>query len=239
MDAYIHEVTVIDGTLVITFSGCDYRCRYCDVPHLVEFRTGEVKETKEVAAFIASTGATKALFTGGEPLLQKRPLLELLRTCRQRGLRTAVDTNAGKPDVITALLDERLVDEFIVDIKAPASGFDRVTRSGTFFAPVTQRHEEFLTSLRILNERQDEALLSFKTLITPGLIYKKEDILAIAATLEGFDAEWVLAPFNPTRTLDPSLQGVAPPTRKFLETLACFVRKAHPSVRVRVGEAAH
>ncbi len=236
MEAYIHEAVADGDRFVVRFSGCDYKCRYCNVPHLVEFQTGETMGTKEVKALLDAASCTVALFTGGEPLLQRQALAELLRHCKGRGMRTIVDTNASKPDALRALLDEGLVDELIIDVKAPAASFGRVTQAATFFKPAGELFREFSASLALLKGRREAVTLTFRTLITPGILYRKEEILAIASMLDGLDAEWLLAPFSPEVTLDPALGGVAPPTPKFLENLASFVRKEHPGLRVSVAE---
>ncbi len=240
MEAYVHCLSPEGGTLRILFSGCDYRCRYCNTPRLVEFRTEERMATRDVATAIDASGCGRVLFSGGEPLLQRAALVELLRHCRTKGLQTAVDTNASKPEVVEQLLDEGLADELLVDLKATPALFAKVTRAGTFFKPAEEFHDEFMESLALLKEYGrkggGKTSISFRTVVTPGLLYRKEDILELAAMLDGFPGEWTLAPFRPDVTLDPALKGVEPPTTRFLETLAGFVRKTHPALRVEVEE---
>jgi pyruvate formate lyase activating enzyme len=235
MDAYIHELVIENDCLIIKFSGCDYKCRYCNTPHLVEFQTGEQRDLREVMKEISESGASKVLFTGGEPLLQRQALLELLKHCKGQNMKTIIDTNASKPEAVESIIKSGLVDEFIIDVKAPLASFDKVTKAGTFFKPAAQLYEEFRTSLRILEKRQSEIALSFRSVVAPGLLYKKEDFLELGKLLKNFDAEWLLIPFQPAITLDQSLKGVAPPTRRFLETLAGFVKKEHPSLNVQVS----
>ncbi len=235
MEASIHELSTRGDELVVRFSGCDYKCRYCNVPHLVEFRTEEVMPLKEACAAIDATGKQIVVFSGGEPLLQRQALLALLRHCRERKLRTVLDTNASKPEAMRTLLDEGLVDEFRVDAKAPLPGFDRVTRAATFFKPAEELFSEFKKSLRLLKARPASVALSFSTPIIPGLLYKKGDVLELAILLDGLGAKWSLVPFEPAITLDPALEGVSPPTPKFLDTLVGFVKKEFPQLDVKAG----
>jgi len=235
MEAYIHELSACDDELVVRFSGCDYKCRYCNTPELVEFRTEELMPLKEAYAAIDAAGKRTVVFSGGEPLLQRQALLALLRHCRKHGLRTVLDTNASKPEAIRILLDEGLIDEFRVDVKAPLPIFDRVTKAATFFKPTTALFAEFKESLRLLKARPKGVALSFSTVIAPGLLYRKEDVLELAILLDGLDAEWLLVPFDPAVTLDRALQGVAPPTRNFLDTLVGFVKKDFPRLDVKAG----
>ncbi len=236
MDAYIHEILLGHDMVIVRFSGCDYRCPNCNTPGLVEFQTGELLDTREAARLIDELGKDRVKFTGGEPLLQRQALLELLRHCRKKGYRTIVDTNASKPEAVQSLVEGKLVDEFHVDVKAPLAGFAQATKAGTFFKPAAELFNEFKESLKILEKNQNTIALSFTTLIVPGLVYKKEDLLELARLLQNFDAEWHLLPFDPSITLDPALRGVAPPTTKFIDTLAGFIRKEYPNVNVLVGQ---
>ncbi len=236
MEAYISELSAEGETLVIRFSGCDYNCPYCDRPELVEFRTDEVLPLREACAAIDAAGKATVIFSGGEPLLQRQALLTLLRHCRQQGLRTVVETNASKPETIRILLEEGLVDEFRVDAKAPPERFGRVTRAATFFKAAEELSAEFRESLRLLKERPSTTTVAFSTVVVPGLLYRKEDLLALASLLHGQEAPWTLRPFDPGRTLDPALGGVAPPTRSFLESLAGFIAKEHPGMDVKIEE---
>jgi pyruvate formate lyase activating enzyme len=55
-------------------------------------------------------------FTGGEPLAQKDALLELLKTCQERGFHTVVDTSGYAPwDVFDEI--HSFVDLFLYDLK--------------------------------------------------------------------------------------------------------------------------
>lgn len=238
MEAYISDVIDVDGTVTILFSGCDYNCPACNTPQLVEFQTGEQHDLRIIQASIAAAAPERILFTGGEPLLQRQALLTLLTWCReQTAARLVIDTNASKPAVIEELLQKGLVDELQVDVKAPRSAFDRVTHASTFFIPAEQLYDEFEESLAILAEHQQDVALSFTTLIVPGLLYAKEDLLALAAMLAPFDAEWTLTAFTPEVTLDKRLGGLRPPSEEFLENLAAAIRAEHPTLRVRVRSA--
>jgi len=235
MEAYINDAALRGDTFTILFSGCNFKCPFCNAPHLVEFRTEERMALRDVKRLIASSGARRVLFSGGEPLLQRQALLELAAAAKRLRLTVVLETNASKPETLRTLLDAGIVDEVVVDIKGPWPAFERVARTGTFFQPAAEVYEDFLKCLSLLRQH-DGVTARFKTIITPGLLYRKEDILAIAQLLKGFEAEWTLEPFDPAVTLDASLSGVAPPTSRFLENLAGFVRQAYPKMRVRVAE---
>lgn len=233
MEAYIHEASDAGDTFTVIFSGCDYRCLFCNTPHLLEPKAETARELREVQLLIAASGATRLLCTGGEPLLQRQALLEILRAAKRRGMRTVVDTNASKPEAVRTLVEERLVDHFIVDVKAPRSSFGRVTRAATFFKPEEELYAEFIASLRILKE--SGCSVEYRTIVTPGLLYRKEEILELAALLAEQPGTWFLIPFSPDGT-EAQMRGIAPPTGRFLENLASFARKAHPTLDVQLLE---
>ena len=108
MDAYIHEAALAGDTFLILFSGCNFQCRFCNTPHLVEFRTEERMVLRDVKALLSSSGATKALFSGGEPLLQRQALLDLATHAKQKGLTIILETNASKPETLKTLLFHKI-----------------------------------------------------------------------------------------------------------------------------------
>lgn len=238
MDAYIHDVLREGDTVTILLSGCDFKCPSCNTPHLVEFQTGEQRLLREVTALIDESAPRTVLITGGEPLLQRQAILALTTHLRERHPETqiAIDTNASKTAVVEQLLDNRLVDEFIVDVKAPEAAFDRVTHASTFFTPAEEVSGAVRATLDLLYRRQDEVTLTFRTLIVPGLLYRKEDLLEIAAMLKGFDADWYLRPLNPEVTLDTRLQALSAPSLNFLENLRRLITEQYPNLRVKIEE---
>jgi pyruvate formate lyase activating enzyme len=57
------------------------------------------------------------VFSGGEPTLQPRALIELLKYSRDLGLYTAIHTSGVYPDVLQEILARKLVDKIALDIK--------------------------------------------------------------------------------------------------------------------------
>ncbi len=58
------------------------------------------------------------VFSGGEPTMQKDPLLALAKTAKSLGLDVGIHTNGVYPDTLSALINNRLVDHVALDIKA-------------------------------------------------------------------------------------------------------------------------
>ncbi|WP_338673440.1 pyruvate formate-lyase-activating protein [Streptomyces sp. SCSIO 30461] len=109
--------TGVDGPgtrFVLFLSGCPLRCLYCANPDTWHLRDGQQVTVDEVMTRVeryrrftdlAGGGVT---VTGGEPLLQPAFTAEVLRRCKELGLRTALDTSGA--------LGSRADDAFLADI---------------------------------------------------------------------------------------------------------------------------
>lgn len=122
-----HDGPGIRSTVFLT--GCPLRCAWCHNPEAFAFHEaaadGRVREVtvpelvreleRDVTYYDLSGGGVTV--SGGEPLFQSRFVFDLLRTCRQRELHTALDT-CGLVD--PALLSEAaaLTDLILYDLKA-------------------------------------------------------------------------------------------------------------------------
>ncbi len=105
MEGYIHSVEsfgTVDGPgirMVVFFSGCPMRCKYCHNPDTWEMRRG-VKTT--VHALIEQCLRNKAFYesggitaSGGEPLMQIDFLTELFKAAKSHGIHTCLDTSGA------------------------------------------------------------------------------------------------------------------------------------------------
>jgi 7-carboxy-7-deazaguanine synthase len=87
----------------LRLGGCNLDCAWCDTPYTWDWRSfrpdRELRrmETAEVVAAVEAMGVEMLVVTGGEPLLQGRPLLPLLAAAGERGWRVEVETNGTVP----------------------------------------------------------------------------------------------------------------------------------------------
>jgi len=106
---------------VIFTQGCNFRCPYCQNPELVvpELYSECIPET-DVMAFLYKRREQLegVVVTGGEPTIHK-DLPEFIKKIRELGFAVKLDTNGSNPDVLEALLAEKLIDYIAMDIKAP------------------------------------------------------------------------------------------------------------------------
>ncbi len=137
--------------LFVRLAGCNLKCRFCDTDTSI-FREYEAKDVvDELKRFKGHFHSVS--FTGGEPLLQKDFLKEMLTLCRRHGFRTYLETNGTLSE---EMLDvEALVDIVAMDLKLPSS---------TGLKSFWNEHREFLCACRtsevflkaIVSESTDE-----------------------------------------------------------------------------------
>lgn len=126
IEGYIHSIEsmgLVDGPgirTVVFFQGCRLRCRYCHNPDTWAMRSGKeqiftpeqlVNKLLRFKPYFGDNGGVT--FSGGEPLLQKDFLCEVLRLCKHAGIHTCIDTagcGCGGYEEILAHTDLVLLD---------------------------------------------------------------------------------------------------------------------------------
>jgi len=245
MQAYIKAVEPVhvDWTknvcLKVFFAGCDFKCPICKTHHLVESREEFLIDIKEIKKEIElnSGFAEAVIFTGGESCLQRPQLIDLAKYCKGRKLKTGIETNGSKPEVLNSLIKENLIDFVALDIKSPLQEelFEKNTKSKTFFISSNQILDNIRATIQILKENKDKIDIEIRTTIIPGLLYRKEDILEIANIVNNLNVRWVLQKFtNDEELLNKNFQSINPPSLGFLEDVkeACLVK--FPQLRIEI-----
>lgn len=117
--------------LFVRFFGCNLTCGFCDtklttyIECELEDLFARLKLWKNEIDFLS--------FTGGEPLLQKDFLRELLRLTKAEGFINYLDTNGLLTDELKEVIE--YIDIIAMDVKLPSS---------TGMSGFWQRHKEFL-----------------------------------------------------------------------------------------------
>ncbi|MBU0472209.1 MAG: radical SAM protein [Nanoarchaeota archaeon] len=242
MQAFIAELIVV-GSVEFTnelytkiyFSGCDFRCPYCNKPHMLETKPEQQTEIREIYNKLENQRETVegVLLTGGEPCFQKQALIEICKKAKELKLKTVLDTNGSKPEVIEALLKNELIDIIIMDFKASLKqDFNKATNSATFFKSTKKIIKDIKQTLEILKAYDEKTEIIFNTTIVPGLIYKKEELLEIAEEIKNINAAWQLQPFTNETVKDKRYQDIIRPTSSFIENLKEAIRKEYPKMRI-------
>ena len=204
---------------VVFFSGCNFRCPYCQNGKLVNPSYGKCLEVKEVVELIMRSRPLieGVVISGGECTLQPEGLALLCQRLKRAGLVVGVDTNGSMPHVLDELLREKLVDRVAIDVKAP---FEPKIYEEVVGLP--GRGEDVVRSV----ERSLDLLLKSgieveaRFLAVPNITNNVNYVREVAKKIRGV-TRFVIQQFRPEADLlDPSLKGLKPPTRRELLALA-------------------
>lgn len=120
--AGLQKMTLLDypGRVACTvfFQGCNFRCPFCHNRDLLAGDGEAWMSDEELLSFLEKRKGLLdgVCVTGGEPTLQK-DLPELLKKIKALGYGVKLDTNGGRPEVLKALVEGKLVDYVAMDIK--------------------------------------------------------------------------------------------------------------------------
>lgn len=204
----IKRFAVHDGPGIRTtvfLKGCPMRCPWCHNPESWKLAPEKIngkangtvsssangKETighetdvdavmteieKEVIFYDESGGGVT--FSGGEPLMQPRFLLELLKSCRAKEIHTALDTTGyADPAVFDRVVDEAGADLFLYDLKIIGDSA-HMRHTGVSNQPV-------LRNLKSLCQKGRRVIVRFP--VIPGYTDGKENVEALGKLVRGLN----------------------------------------------------
>ncbi|MFC1524162.1 anaerobic ribonucleoside-triphosphate reductase activating protein [Thermodesulfobacteriota bacterium] len=181
---------------VLFVGGCNFRCPYCH-NHPLVLQHGSMGSfcfddvLNRLAARRHWLGGI--CISGGEPTLAPG-LSVFLRRLKHDGWAIKLDTNGTRPEILTSLLAEKLVDSISMDVKAPLIQDKYEQCAG---APVDlkviQSSIELIGASGIDHE--------FRMTVLPRL-HTRKDIEEWAELFSG-KSRLTLQNFNPATTLDP------------------------------------
>ncbi|MGD0337135.1 MAG: 7-carboxy-7-deazaguanine synthase QueE [Candidatus Omnitrophota bacterium] len=125
----------------VRFYNCNLNCIFCDtkVYHFKEYTAQQL--LKEIKHFSGKYHSVS--FTGGEPLLQKDFLKEIMALTKERGWKNYLDTNGTLPQALNEVID--LADIIAMDIKLPSSsGMQGVWLMHERFLEIAAQKEVFV-----------------------------------------------------------------------------------------------
>jgi pyruvate formate lyase activating enzyme len=171
----IESMGLVDGPgirVVIFFQGCALRCKYCHNPDTWATEGGEeytaedlVKKIARFKTYFDRSGGGVTL-SGGEPLRQPKFLLEVLKLCTEKGIRTCIDTAGyGFGDYDEIL---KYTDLVIFDVKD-------ITREG--YKKITLRDmDESLNFIEAM--KRNNTKMWIRHVVVPGMTDGEEHIKA-------------------------------------------------------------
>jgi 7-carboxy-7-deazaguanine synthase len=102
--------------IFVRLAGCNLRCSWCDSEYT--FGGGKPFTEDEIVAQIEALAPCRLVeFTGGEPMLQARELIPLMRRLLDSGCTLMIETSGERP-----LEDVPAAVHKIVDVKCPGAG---------------------------------------------------------------------------------------------------------------------
>jgi len=158
---------------IFWFSGCNLRCSYCYNPDIV-LGTAQIDEETALSFLIKRQGLLEGVvLSGGEATLYQN-LLPFCRSIKSLGFKLKLDTNAMRPDVIKALLDESILDYVALDYKAPSSEMVYICGGGS--------EHRFWESFHLLQKYNIE--FEVRTTFHPDLLNESQIIMMADALLQ-------------------------------------------------------
>jgi len=179
---------------VLFLAGCNLRCQFCYVPHLVlpeEIKKQKEISQKEIFSFLKERKKflEAVAITGGEPTLNKE-LPDFIKKIKKIGYLVELETNGTNPEMLKYLIDPPpslrlksgggLVDYVAMDIK---HCFDFEKYKEITGGVLTKKmFENIKKSVKILIS--GKLNYEFRTTIMKEF-HKKEDILGICKKIKG------------------------------------------------------
>lgn len=156
---------------VVFTQGCNLRCSYCHNLSLIDPNdTSNVILPEEIFEFLSKRkGMIDAVVvSGGEPTLQTN-LDVFIAELKSLRLLVKLDTNGTNPDSLRMLIEEGLLDFIAMDLKAPLSKYDSITRTSQLELVSIRESVEVIKNSGLAHE--------FRTTLCPEL--EADDIPSI------------------------------------------------------------
>ncbi len=209
-------------SLVIFTAGCMLRCPYCHNPGIIDggYPRDIIEIYKEIDDSIDFIDSI--VLTGGEPLIQKEEVLNIIKYCKDLQLDIKLDTNGYYPEKLEDLLE--LVDYVAMDIKAPFNKYKKVT--GQDIGENVRKSMEICLKF-------PETIFECRTTYVPGLMIP-EDIVEIAKNIRC--NLYTIQQFRNRTVLDEKLKETPSPSRKELIKIAQSVKPFQKKIKIKTSE---
>lgn len=179
---------------IIFVQGCTFRCPYCHNPELVcpELFENPIPE-KDILEFLESrkNKLDAVVLSGGEPTIYPE-LPEFIRTIREMGFLIKLDSNGSNPDLLSKIINEKLVDYIAMDLKSPLEKYKDIT----FYDDI----DKIKKSIDLI--MNSGIPYEFRTTVIKSLL-SIEDILKIGEMIKGARL-YALQKFRKSKAVDES-----------------------------------
>ena len=166
----IESFGIMDGPgirTVVFFSGCKLRCKYCHNPEMWNFENPNYTTEELVNKILRNKPYFKnnnggVTFSGGEPLLQSKFLLEVCKLLKKENIHIALDTSGNGNGNYEEILS--YVDLVLLDIKhVTTEGYKNITGAN---------NNEFNKFIKALNKSNKKVWI--RQVIVPGIMDNEE-----------------------------------------------------------------
>lgn len=222
----LQKLTLLDypGKLAATvfLGGCNFRCPFCHNASLVLGGDGESISEAEFFSFLDKRrGLLEAVcISGGEPTLYEQ-LPSFIKEIRARGFLVKLDTNGYRPDVLSSLISEGLLDYVAMDIKSSREGYAVCAGVSDFDVSLIEKSVDILRCGKVDYE--------FRTTVVKGL-HTEEDMRGIGRWLSG-EKKLYLQPFRDSH--DILGEGVSAYSEAEINRLLEVLREFVPLAQIR------
>ena len=166
--------------LVVFLQGCQFKCLYCANPDTSSAQVGKVTPLREIVdmavsqkPFFGKRGGIT--FSGGEPTVQAKSLIPLMKQLKEQGIHTCLDSNGG---IWNEHVEELLqfTDLVLLDVKQ----FNAQRHLGL----TGKSNEQTLRTAAWLEKNGKPFWLRY--VLVPGYSDAEEDIRALGQALSGY-----------------------------------------------------
>lgn len=209
-------------TTVVFTGGCNFRCPYCHNRQMV-LGEGQPIQAREVLEFLMKRKKyiDAVCISGGEPTLQQG-LYHFIKELKQAEFFVKLDTNGSAPGLIRQLLSEGLLDYVAMDIKAPLSKYQAITKTAVAI-------EKIKESIELISASSID--YEFRTTVCEEF-FTQEDILEIAEYIKGARG-YFLQNFRDSDMVLGGVGRLKPMEQKKLAAIAEIIKPYFQSCRVR------
>ena len=156
---------------IIFTGGCNFACPYCHNSELIHpFKDTPTIPEEEVLMHLGKQkGKIEGLvISGGEPTLQQ-DLLEFCKKIKALGMLIKLDTNGTNHELLSQLIDEKLVDYIAMDAKQPAALLHKVLPQNTPEAVITKHTDSYKKCIELLKNASNDVDYEIRTTVVSDL----------------------------------------------------------------------
>lgn len=217
----LQKTTLLDfpGKVASTIftGGCNFRCPYCHNSELV-IPPADVLKYSEDEIFEHLISKKRILdgvcITGGEPTIHK-DLPEFIKKIKELGLLVKLDSNGTNPEMLSMLIETKLVDYIAMDIKNSKSKYNEIACMKNFdITPIEE-------SVSLLLENKVD--YEFRTTIMKEC-HDAQDMQAIGIWLKGAKAYYLQSYKESEQVMNPIFSPHS------IDTLKDFVKLLQPYI---------